>query len=88
MAIIKILFDGGDVPVVMGRKPPSQTVSIADPVPAGGTTNAPFLALAGVHFYGLDTPIPHTPLWLKGRAIDGVPLELTFRTITNELEMG
>lgn len=88
MATVKILFDGGNVPVVMGPKPPAQNVPIANPVPAGGTTNVSFLAQAGVHFYGLDTPIPHTPLWQKGKAIDSVPLVLTFRTITNELEMG
>jgi hypothetical protein len=88
MATVKILFDGGDVPVVMGRKPPAQNVPIENPVPAGGNTNSSFLALAGVHFYGLDTSIPHAPLWQKGKAIDGIPLELTFRKITNVLEMG
>ena len=79
MAIVKILFDGGNVPVVMGAKPPAENVRIANPVPAGGTTNSSFPALAGVHFYGLDTSMPYTPLWLKGRAINGVPLQLTFR---------
>ena len=88
MATVKILFDGGDVPVVMGRKPPADNVPIENPVPAGGSTNTAFMALAGVHFYGLDTPIPYRPLWQKGRAIDGVPLELTFTEIKNVLEMG
>ena len=84
MATVRIAFDGGDVPVIMGPKPPAQDVPIADPIPAGGNTNSSFLALAGVHFYGLNTSIPHTPLWLRGNAIDGVPLHLSFR----KAEMG
>jgi hypothetical protein len=88
VATVKIIFNGGDVPVLMGNRPSGDTVPIENPIPAGGTTNAPFMALAGVHFYALDTRVPHRPLWLRGRAIDGVPLELTFTKIENLLEMG
>jgi hypothetical protein len=84
MATVKIAFDGGNVPVITGAKPAAQDVPIADPIPAGGNTNASFLALAGVHFYGLSTSIPHSPLWLRGNAIDGVPLDLSFK----KMEMG
>ena len=88
MATVKILFDGGNVPVLMGSKPSSPTMPLEDPIPAGGMTNLSFLAAPGVYFFGLDTPIPHRPLWQRGRAINSVPLQLTFSTITNEREMG
>ncbi len=84
MATVTIFFNGGDVPVLKGRKPSAANVPIANPITVVGTTNTPFMAVAGVHFYALDTPIPHIPLWQRVRAIDGVPQEFTFR----KTEMG
>jgi hypothetical protein len=89
MAIVKVTFDGGDVPVVTGVLPPASTVPIANPIPTGGTTNAFFITAAGVKCFGLETSIPHTPLWLSGNAMEGVPLELSFKKIEDDLsEMG
>ena len=86
MATVKITFSGGNVPIVMGPEPPSKDTPISNPVSAGGQTNISFLAVAGEHCYALNTAIPHKPLWLKGTAIDGVPLHLSFDR--NMLEMG
>jgi len=91
MATVKIAFSGGNVPILMGPEPPSKDMPIENPVAAGGNTNISFFAVAGEHCYTLKTSIPHTPLWLKGTAIDGVPLRLKFDVKNdgkNMLEMG
>ena len=87
VATVRIIFSGGDVPVITGAQPPSKDVPIAGPRPKVGTANFSFPAQAGEHCYGLETTIPHTPLWHVGMAIDGVPLHLRF-DVKNMLEMG
>lgn len=87
MATVTVFFDGGNVPVLKGRKPPADNVPITNPITVG-TTNTPFLVLAGVHFFALDTPIAHMPLWQRARAIDAVPQQVTFKTIVNAEAMG
>ena len=63
MAIIRISFDGGNVPIVMGDAPPDDQTPIAHPVPTGFMTNQPFIVAERLYCFGLQTPSDYTPLW-------------------------
>ena len=71
MALVRIDFDGGDVPVVTGSFPPDPNTPIQNPTSTGEDTNTEFPVPPGIYCYGLDTTIPHTPLWRRVQAIDG-----------------
>jgi hypothetical protein len=81
MTIVRISFDGGNVPIVTGDAPPDDQTPIADPVPTGFTTNQPFMVAAGFYCFGLQTSVPYTPLWQLVQAIDGEPTAIFFRKL-------
>ena len=81
MAIVKVAFDGGDVPIVTGAEPASADVAIKDPTDIGGKANHFFMVTAGIYCFGLKTDAAYTPLWQMGTAVDGVPLNLTFKKV-------
>ena len=81
MAIVKVVFDGGDVPIVTGVQPDTADTAIKDPTEMGGKTNHFFLVTAGVYCIGLKTNAAYTPLWQMGTAVDGVPLNMTFKKV-------
>jgi len=79
MAIVRIRFDGGSVPVITGAIPPDKDTPISNPTQTGFLTNQGLIVQEGDYCFGLQTPIPYTPLWQTVQAVDGVPAELTFR---------
>ena len=81
MATIRIRFDGGDVPIVTGDRPPNDETPIAGPTPTGFTANHPFIVIEGLYCFGLETALPHTPLWRVVQAVDGEQVELVFRKL-------
>jgi hypothetical protein len=81
MALVTITFDGGNVPVVTGEEPASETTPIQDPISAGGVSNVPFMFAAGLFTFSLDTSIAFKPLWQTAQTIDGIPLTLTFEKV-------
>ncbi len=78
MAIVRINFNGGDVPVVMGDLPVDDQTPIANPTPTGSTTNRPFIVAEGMYCFGLQTARPCKPLWQVIQAVDGETTEATF----------
>lgn len=81
MAIVRISFDGGNVPVVTGDAPFDDRTPITDPVFTGFATNQPFIVAEGLYCFGIQTPIPHTPLWQVVQAIDGEETDIAFRRL-------
>jgi hypothetical protein len=81
MATVHISFDGGNVPIVTGDAPPSDRTPIIDPTPTGFTTNQAFIVAEGFYCFGLQSPIPYTPLWQVVQAVDGVQAEIAFRKL-------
>jgi hypothetical protein len=81
MAIVRISFDGGNVPIVTGDAPLNDQTPITDPVFTGFSTNQPFIVTEGLYCFGLQTPIPHTPLWQVVQAIDGEQADISFRKL-------
>jgi hypothetical protein len=81
MAIVRISFDGGTVPIVTGDVPPDEQTPIAGPAPTGFTTNRPFIIAEGLYCFGLESPVPYAPLWQVVQAIDGEPAEIFFRQL-------
>ena len=79
MAIVRVSFDGGNVPIVTGDVPPDDQTPITEPILTGFTANQPFIVADGVYCFGLQTAIPYTPLWQLVQAIDGEPAEISFR---------
>jgi hypothetical protein len=82
MATIRISFDGGSVPVVMGDMPDSDQLPISSPTPTAFTTNHPFIVQEGLYCFGLQTTQPHTPLWKVVQAVDGEQSDIAFRKLT------
>jgi hypothetical protein len=81
MAIVRIAFDGGNVPIVTGDAPPDGQTPIVDPVPTGFMTNQPFIVAEGIYCFGLQTAVPYTPPWQLVQAIDGQQAEIFFRKL-------
>jgi hypothetical protein len=79
MAIVRVRFDGGNVPVVRGAIPPDANTPISNPTQTGFTTNQGIIVAEDEYCFGLDTSIPYTPLWQTVQAVDGVPAVITFR---------
>jgi len=79
MALVRIDFDGGDVPVLSGEEPDSPTDPIADPVDTNCVTNTPFFFPAGFYCFAPKTDLAYAPLWQTGQAVDGQELVLEFR---------
>lgn len=79
MAIVRIGFDGGSVPVVTGAIPRNDDTPISNPTQTGFQTNQALIVEQGEYCFGLETPVPYTPLWQTVQAVDGVPSEITFR---------
>jgi hypothetical protein len=82
MAIVRVSFDGGDVPVVTGDVPPDGQTPIVDPIETGFTTNQPFIVASGLYCFGLQTALPYTPLWHVVQAIEGEQAEISFQSLT------
>jgi hypothetical protein len=82
MAIVHVSFDGGNVPIVTGDVPPDDQIPITDPIPTGFTTDQPFFVAEGLYCFGLQTAVPHTPLWQLVQAIDGEQAEISFRKLS------
>ncbi len=81
MATIRISFDGGSVPVVMGDMPANDQTPIADPTPTQFRTNRAFIVLEGVYCFGLQTTQRYTPLWQVVQAVDGEQTDIAFRKL-------
>jgi hypothetical protein len=81
MATVLVKFDGGDVSVVTGEEPPQPTVPIENPTPTGALTNEAFVFAAGVHCFGLETAIPHEPLFQVVNVVDGKENKLEFEAV-------
>jgi hypothetical protein len=81
MAIVRVSFDGGNVPIAMGDVPPDQQMPIVDPVATGFATNQPFIVAEGFYCFGLQTALPYTPLWQVVQAIDGEQTGISFQRL-------
>ncbi len=81
MATVLVKFDGGNVSVVTGEEPSDPSVPIENPTPTGALTNEAFVFAAGAHCFGLDTDIPHKPLFLVVDVIDGMENKLEFKAV-------
>ena len=79
MATVRVIFDGGDVPVLTGDIPPDDQTPIIDPTPTGFITNQAFIVEEGVYCFGLETALSYTPLWQTVQAVDGQQAEIRFR---------
>jgi hypothetical protein len=79
MAIVRVNFDAGNVPVVTGDIPPDDQTPIIDPTPTGFTTNQAFIVAEGIYCFGLQSAVPHTPLWQLVQAVDGEQAEIAFQ---------
>lgn len=79
MAIVRLSFDAGNVPVVTGDIPPDDQTPIRNPTPTGFTTNQAFIVREGIYCFGLQTAVPYTPLWQLVQAFDGEEAEILFR---------
>jgi len=79
MATVRVRFNGGNVPIVTGDVPPDPDTPIAEPTPTDFTTNQAFIVPEGLYCYGLDTALPHTPLWQIVQAVDGEEATIIFR---------
>ena len=82
MARVKVTFDIGGVPVLVGAEPPAPDIPILQPADSGGITNKMFTAPAGMHCYTLGTDLPFTPLWQTITAINGTMVECKFDLVT------
>jgi hypothetical protein len=82
MAIVRVSFDGGDVPIVTGDVPPDGQTKIADPMETGFTANRPFIVAEGLYCFGLQTALPYTPLWQVVQAIEGEEAEIFFQSLS------
>lgn len=82
MAVVRISFDGGDVPIVTGGVPPDAQTPIVDATDTGFTTNQPFILAAGLYCFGLQTAFPYTPLWQVVQAIEGEEAEISFQRLS------
>jgi hypothetical protein len=78
VATVRITFDGGDVPVVLGDMPADEQTPIADPTPTGFTTNNSFIVAEGMYCFGLQTAQRYSPLWQVVQAVDGVQNDIAF----------
>ena len=81
MATVRIRFDGGNVPIVTGDKPPDDQTPIADPTRTEFTTNHSFIVVEGMYCFGLETPRPYSPLWQVVQAVDGEETDIAFRKL-------
>jgi hypothetical protein len=81
MAIVRIGFDGGDVPIVTGDVPPDGQTPITDPIETGFMTNQPFIVVEGLYCFGLRTALSYTPLWQVVQAIEGEEAEIFFQSL-------
>lgn len=81
MATVRISFNAGSVPIVTGDMPPDPQTPIAEPTQTGFATNQAFIVPEGIYCFGLETPIPHTPLWRMVQAVDGEQAEIAFRSL-------
>ncbi len=81
MATVRISFDGGNVPIVIGDMPADDQTPIADPTPTGFTTNRPFIVVEGMYCFGLETAQPYSPLWQVVQVVDGEATDITFRKL-------
>ncbi|GGF47264.1 hypothetical protein GCM10011611_62100 [Aliidongia dinghuensis] len=81
MATIRISYDGGTVPVVMGDRPDDELAPIAEPVPTGFETNALFIVVEGIYCFSLQTEQRFHPPWLVVQAVDGDVIDIVFRTL-------
>jgi hypothetical protein len=82
MAIVRIRFDGGEVPIVTGSFPPDESTPIDLPSETDFITNKAFIVDQGIYCFGLQTDIPHKPLWQRVQAVDGVPAQVSFARAT------
>jgi hypothetical protein len=82
MAVVRVRFDGGNVPVITGDIPPNAETPIADPTSTGYTTNRTFMLPEGMYCFGLETPHPYSPLWRVVQTVDGEETDITFRKIS------
>jgi hypothetical protein len=81
MATVRINFDGGNVPVVMGDMPADEQTPIADPTQTGYTTNQLFIVAEGMYCFGLTSAQPYGPLWQVVQAVDGEQTDIAFRKL-------
>ena len=81
MATVRISFDGGDVPIVMGDMPADEQTPIDEPTPTGFVTNNAFIVVEGVYCFGLQTVQHYTPLWQVVQAVDGEQTDISFRKL-------
>jgi hypothetical protein len=81
VATVRISFDGGNVPIIMGDMPADDQTPIADPTPTGFTTNQPFIVVEGMYCFGLETAQPCSPLWQVVQAVDGEQTDIAFRKL-------
>jgi hypothetical protein len=81
MAIVRISFDGGNVPIVTGDVPADDQTPIVNPVPTGFAANQPFIVAEGLYCFGLQTATPYAPLWQVIQAIDGEQTEISFQKL-------
>jgi hypothetical protein len=79
MAIVRLSFDAGNVPVVTGDLPPDAQTPIPNPTPTDFTSNQAFVVREGFYCFGLETAVPYTPLWQLVQAVDGEETEILFR---------
>jgi hypothetical protein len=82
MAIVRISFDGGNVPIVTGDVPPDDQTPIVAPVATGFATNQAFIVAEGFYCFSLQTALPYTPLWQVVQAIDGEQSEISFQRLS------
>jgi hypothetical protein len=78
MATVRVSFDGSNVPVVTGDAPADDQTPIINPTPTGFTTNQAFIVEEGVYCFGLQTAIPHAPLWQVVQAVEGEQAVIVF----------
>jgi hypothetical protein len=81
MAIVRVSFDGGDVPVITGDIPPNAETPIAEPTSTGYRTHRSFIVAEGMYCFGLETAQPYSPLWQVVQAVDGEQTDIAFRKI-------
>ncbi len=81
MAVVRIDFDGGDVPILAGEEPDSPDDPVIEPVDTGCVTNAPAVMAAQDYCFALKTDKKYSPLWQTGQAVDGQTLVLKFELV-------
>ena len=78
MAIVRLRFDAGNVPVVTDDIPTDDQTRISNPTPTGFTTNQAFIVRQWIYCLGLQVAVPYRPLWQLVQAIDGEEAEIRF----------